>query len=552
MPENKEGKATRSNKKSDRAQRKIEQQITVDRGINRILNSALTAKTEEALGNVCLTVAEQMSGSKFGFIGYVNEQGLEDIAISNPDWEACKIIDQRGHRRPPRNFVIHGIYGRVLTDGKAFFTNNPAKHPDSIGTPEGHPPLESFLGVPLKQNKKTIGLLAVANREGGYTNVELNVLEALAPAIVEVFIRRRAEKRLEEYSKNLEKIVEERTQKIREGEQNYRDLYESFGEAFIATDWELTVIHWNKAAERITRISGKDALGKKVYDVLPEMMTIDVTPYYETLQQKKPVRFMMNTFSRETKRPSVFEVSMYPSVQGMICIVEDKTEEEETKRLSAIGQTAGMVGHDIRNPLQTITSDVFLAKSDLALMPESKEKDSIKESLGSIEKNIDYINKIVQDLQDYARPIAIITKDTELEKIFGDVLAKAAIPERLEVSHKVEADAKKLIADPDLLKRILANLVNNAVQAMPKGGKLTLNASRERGDVVITVEDTGEGIPIEVRPKLFTPLFTTKSRGQGFGLAVVKRMTEAMRGTVAFESEIGKGTKFTLRFPDRR
>jgi signal transduction histidine kinase len=131
-------------------------------------------------------------------------------------------------------------------------------------------------------------------------------------------------------------------------------------------------------------------------------------------------------------------------------------------------------------------------------------------------------------------------------------LAKAAIPERLEVSHKVEADAKKLIADPDLLKRILANLVNNAVQAMPKGGKLTLNASRERGDVVITVEDTGEGIPIEVRPKLFTPLFTTKSRGQGFGLAVVKRMTEAMRGTVAFESEIGKGTKFTLRFPDRR
>jgi PAS domain S-box-containing protein len=548
MPKNKVGKATRANEKRDRAQRKAKKRITVDQAINKILNSALSAKTEVALANTCLAVAEQVTGSKFGFVGYINEKGLEDIAISNPGWESCKIIGQEGHRKPPGNFEIHGIYGRVLTDGKGFFTNNPAKHPDRIGTPEGHPPLESFLGVPLKQNKGTIGLIAVANREGGYTNVELNALEALAPAIVEVFIRKRAEKNLEEYSKNLEKLVEERTQKIIEGEQSYRDLYESFGEAFIATDWELTIIHWNKAAERITRVPAKEALGKKVYDVLPEMMTVDITPYYEALQQKKPVRFMMNTISRETNRPSVFEISLYPSVQGMICIVEDKTEEEETKRLSAIGQTAGMVGHDIRNPLQAITSDVFLAKSDLALMPESKEKDNIEESLDSIEKNIDYVNKIVQDLQDFARPIAVMTKETEVEKIFGDVLVKAAIPEKLDVSCRVEADAKKMTADPALLKRILANLVNNAVQAMPKGGKLTLNAIRERGDLVITVEDTGEGIPVEVRPKLFTPLFTTKSRGQGFGLAVVKRMTEAMGGTVAFESEIGKGTKFILRF----
>ena len=105
------------------------------------------------------------------------------------------------------------------------------------------------------------------------------------------------------------------------------------------------------------------------------------------------------------------------------------------------------------------------------------------------------------------------------------------------------------MADSDILKRILGNLVTNAVQAMPDGGKLSIQAYKEANDSVITVADTGVGIPEEAKEKLFTPLFTTKSKGQGFGLAVVKRMTEALGGTVTFESEEGKGTKFILRFP---
>jgi signal transduction histidine kinase len=86
---------------------------------------------------------------------------------------------------------------------------------------------------------------------------------------------------------------------------------------------------------------------------------------------------------------------------------------------------------------------------------------------------------------------------------------------------------------------------------MPDGGKLKIQAYREAADVIITVEDTGVGIPEEVKAKLFTPLFTTKSRGQGFGLAVVKRLTEALNGTVIFESQTCKGTKFIIRLPSK-
>ena len=107
--------------------------------------------------------------------------------------------------------------------------------------------------------------------------------------------------------------------------------------------------------------------------------------------------------------------------------------------------------------------------------------------------------------------------------------------------------ARMVAADSAYMKRILGNLVSNAVQAMPKGGKLMVQAHRETDAVVITVKDTGVGIPEDAKDKLFTPLFTTKSKGQGFGLAVVKRLTEALGSTVTFDSQEGKGTTFTIK-----
>ena len=225
---------------------------------------------------------------------------------------------------------------------------------------------------------------------------------------------------------------------------------------------------------------------------------------------------------------------------------------QEKERLAAIGATAGMVGHDIRNPLQAMTSDIYLAKTELASTAESEEKNNIQESLTEIEKNIDYVNKIVQDLQDYARPLNPNPGETDLRLIIEKMIQKNNIPKNINVSVNVEDEAKKVVADADYLNRILYNLVINAVQAMPKGGKLAIYVYKEANDVVISVKDTGVGIPKEIQGKMFTAMFTTKSKGQGFGLPVVKRMTESLGGTVSFESQEGKGTTFTLRLPPQR
>ena len=221
---------------------------------------------------------------------------------------------------------------------------------------------------------------------------------------------------------------------------------------------------------------------------------------------------------------------------------------KDAERLAAIGATAGMVGHDIRNPLQAISSDIYLALRELSDLPDSEQKRSIKENLESIDQCVDYINKIVQDLQDFARPIIPVLKHVNLDSLCEEVLFKI-VPEKIEASSKVEIDVKRIFTDPDLLKRVLTNLVNNAIQAMPGGGKLSLYAFPEARNVVISVSDTGVGIPEMIKPKLFSPLVTTKSKGQGFGLPVVKRTVDALGGSVSFVSEEGKGTTFSISLP---
>jgi signal transduction histidine kinase len=231
-------------------------------------------------------------------------------------------------------------------------------------------------------------------------------------------------------------------------------------------------------------------------------------------------------------------------------LVEQRTKElKDAERMPAIGATAGMVGHDIRNPLQSILSDVYLVNTELDSLPDSDAKNSIKESLAEIVKSLDYVNKIVADLQDFAKPLKPVTQEINLQFVCQELLHKTTIPDNIKVSCDINHAAQIIMADPTLLKRILGNLITNAIQAMPQGGNLSIRANREGNSITIYVQDTGMGIPKEVKNKLFTPLFTTKSKGQGFGLAVVKRMTEALGGTVAFHSEVDKGTTFIIRFP---
>ena len=223
-------------------------------------------------------------------------------------------------------------------------------------------------------------------------------------------------------------------------------------------------------------------------------------------------------------------------------------ERKETERLVAIGQTAGMIGHDIRNPLQAIVSELYLAKDAISSTSNVEGKTRALESIDLIEEQTDYISKIISDLQDYARPLKPEYREVDLAKLTVSIFQTVRIPDRITLKIDVKG-FQNIRTDPTLIRRALTNLVNNAIQAMPDGGILQLTAVKTGDRAIIAVADTGKGIPEEIRTKLFTPLVTTKAKGQGLGLAVVKRLVEALGGSITFESQLGKGTTFTISLP---
>jgi signal transduction histidine kinase len=236
-------------------------------------------------------------------------------------------------------------------------------------------------------------------------------------------------------------------------------------------------------------------------------------------------------------------------------LVRERTQQlKDVERLTAIGETAGMVGHDLRNPLQTVTGETYLAKDELKRMPDSSARRNLQENIDIIAEQIAYMDKIVSDLQDFVRPITPDKKTIDLRPLLNATLSQVKLPENIQTRTQIREDLPSVPADGQLLRRVFFNLFTNAVQAMPEGGKLTVKAKAKktmggRTGIVISVEDTGEGIAENVKPKIFKPLFTTKSKGQGFGLAVCKRVIEAHGGTIFFDSKAGQGTRFTIELP---
>ena len=349
---------------------------------------------------------------------------------------------------------------------------------------------------------------------------------------------------------------------LRLKEERYRSLADSLPEIVFETDINGKLVFANERSLEITGYTKEDlAKGLGVFSFIAPQDKEKATEHFMKTLNNQPS--LDNEFTVVRKDGSTFPAIIVTSLIvenerpiGLRGVVIDITERkklekqlQDQERLAAIGATAGMVGHDIRNPLQAITGDVYLAKLELASMPESEEKKNALECLDEIENNVTYINKIVADLQDYARPLKPEARETNLQKLIADLLTETFIPKNVKVDVNVQSEMATVISDSNILRRVLVNLVTNSVQAMPKGGNLGIHAYREDEDNVITVKDTGAGIPEEAKSKLFTPLFTTKSKGQGLGLAVVKRLTESLGGTVAFESLEGKGTTFTIRLP---
>ena len=174
--------------------------------INRIFRERIRCGSEEELAKTCLTVAEELTGSQFGFIGEVTPAGLFDtIAISDPGWGACKLPGSDATMLI-RGMDLHGIWATVVKTGEPLIAEEPSKHPDWVGVPQGHPPLVRFLGVPLIQAGRTIGMMALANKPEPYSDADLDATVGLALPIVEAIHSKRVEERIARQSEEILEI----------------------------------------------------------------------------------------------------------------------------------------------------------------------------------------------------------------------------------------------------------------------------------------------------------------------------------------------------------
>ncbi|MFB0536673.1 MAG: GAF domain-containing protein [Anaerolineae bacterium] len=225
-----------------RAEEELHRQSAELDGINKVFLQTLTCESDEEVARTCLDVAEELTGSQFGFICEVNQAGRFDtIAISNPGWEACTIPETEAILAL-RNMEIRGIRGRVVKDERSMIFNDPASHPDWVGTPEGHPRLTCFLGVPLKHAGRTIGMIGLANKESGYDPADQQAIETLSVAFVEALNRKRAEEAL------------------RESEERYRSLFEGVPVGLYRTTPEGQILDANSALVEMLGYPDRDSL----------------------------------------------------------------------------------------------------------------------------------------------------------------------------------------------------------------------------------------------------------------------------------------------------
>ena len=295
------------------------------------------------------------------------------------------------------------------------------------------------------------------------------------------------------------------------------------------------------ATEHTVEVRSKTLRGKPIFLSLKAMIVPGTNNWERVIVAVQDITALKEAEAELRKYSSALEAR-----------VEERTKELEeshrrllqAERLAAIGSLAAQVGHDLRNPLTTINTNLYYLDR---ILPKERD-DRVKESMAHMSYAVRHANKIVEDLVEYSRQAELKKVRLQLRTVVLDAVDSVPTPNRVKLTVRVpsyifvDGDASRLV-------RVFQNLFSNAIDAMPKGGRLTVSSQVKDGFVVTKVADTGVGMTKQQMGRLFTPLYTTKAQGLGMGLAIVKRLVEGHGGRISAQSVPGKGTTFTIVLP---
>jgi signal transduction histidine kinase len=217
-------------------------------------------------------------------------------------------------------------------------------------------------------------------------------------------------------------------------------------------------------------------------------------------------------------------------------------QRERIERLSTFGQLAGAIGHELRNPLGVMESSLYILKGRLA------GDERAMKHLGRIGDQVTISNQIINTLLDLIRDRPLVRERVRLAEILAAARDGVPVPEGVEIEVSEVEGLPEVEGDAGQLRQVLVNLLENAVHAAGERGQVRVTGVRGDTTVELTVEDSGPGVDPSVRKRLFEPLVTTKEKGIGLGLALVRRIVERHEGTVAYEGGDGR-PRFVVRLP---
>mgnify|MGYP000988109549 FL=1 len=324
-------------------------------------------------------------------------------------------------------------------------------------------------------------------------------------------------------------------------------VLESLDTGVIVADSQDVVVRCNHSTEQLLGVPQAQLRGRQASAVLAEIRK-DHGEYPLVLPSGVTIALSQTDLTDESG-----------NLIGKLVLIHDVTRIRQLEdrlqrrnRLEAMGQMVGSIAHEIRNPLGSVELFASMLRKDLRDQPQLR---SYAEHISMAVQSMD---QLLSNLLVYTRPDCSRLGWRDTEVLIREVLTLASHaipPDTVDVRCEVHQLVPKLWCDGPKMKQVLLNLVLNAVQAMPKGGTLTLTACpsppeiQEVPAVHITVSDTGTGIPAELQSRVFDPFFTTKDQGTGLGLAIVHALVEAHHGRIDVESRPGHGTSFVITLP---
>ncbi len=348
-------------------------------------------------------------------------------------------------------------------------------------------------------------------------------------------------------------------EELRGSRRRFRSILDTATNAILSIDESHRITLFNNAAERIFGYARDEVMGEDLGILIPSKYG-DHRRYVERFLERRQGSLVGRTISLTALRKSgeEFPVELSLSFLEMesgvtiTAIIRDITDRKhlekkllQSERLAAVGEAVAHVVHELKNPLMIIGGFTNQIQNTI-------EDERIHQKLGMIVEEVARVERLVGELGDFTKEYRLVRRQADVNSVLRDVvkfMGAAYPPDRYTFVESLDPDLGEILCDPDKLKQVFINIITNGIEAMGKGGVITLRSERIPHGIEVRISDEGRGIPEDDLQQIFEPFFTTRERGSGLGLAISYKIVQAHGGDISVLNRPGKGATFVIRIP---